>query len=164
MTERIKAAEMIFERKLAAHGEKGITEQELIDYVRSFEDPELADGIFDYETMKDFLHYEIFKWCGCGMPEEADKAVLTYLESLKYFSLSNNTTEPTKTITIEPGTFEGILWLCLMYTVEVAGLTDHGSSIYGSWLTTKGMAFRIILRRWQDEYDAIENSRSKQTT
>ena len=117
-----------------------------------------------YDETKDLLHYNVLKWCGCGNPEEADRAVLNYLNTLEYedhYSYQDGGETLTqelhfgKTMDIREiyGGLNAPLLLCLMYVLDAAELTEHGSSVYGAWLTTKGLIFRICLRKFFEEYD-----------
>lgn len=167
-------ADLVIENILVQQGENGITEKEIKDYIISTVDDidyrtsyfyENCEDSF-YESCRNILHYEILKWCGCGRPEEADLAILDYLNCLYYACYgyeSNNCVlcsksydeHGVKDIRSIYGGLDDVLLLCLMYTMDAAGLTDHGSSIYGAWLTTKGYVFRLCLRRWKEEQGYI---------
>ncbi len=80
------------------------------------------------------LYYDKLGWCGCGDPAEAMKCVKEYLISIStknYFHFSGP-------------------YLCLAYTLEAVGLTDHGGSIYGCWLTEYGKAILNCLNNIDD--------------
>ena len=110
-----------------------------------------------YEHVREMIHCDLLDWCGCGNPEEADRAILNYLESLSYYACTvcegeykeRNIDQKHNTRSVF-GVFNESLILCLMYAMDEKGLTEHGSSIYGAWLTTKGYAVRLCLRRYFD--------------
>lgn len=62
--------------------------------------------------------------CGCGSPGMCWDSLIWYLEICtskeNYFNTENS--------------FE----LFFMYVISHLGLTEHGTSIYGSWITEKG--------------------------
>ena len=142
---------------LREEGEEGITADDIYNYVKSLADGSFYYGepeeCFDEESkitkMQEYFHYDLMGWCGCGCPENADRAVLTYMETLNYGEIKK-----TKDI---HDIYEGLhdpLLLCLMYTLDEKGLTEHGSSVYGAWLTTKGYVFRLVLKRFFEYYDS----------
>lgn len=78
------------------------------------------------EELNSFLDAGLLShWCGCGMPEEIDKAMLTYLSSGTHpypnILKINNTTD-----------------LFCAYIADSLGWTEHGGSVYGAWLTEEG--------------------------
>ena len=73
-----------------------------------------------------WYYYERLKWCGCGRPGEAMRAIAKYLEDRQENRLHTD---------------DDSLILCLAYELDRAGFTDHGSSIYGCWLTDDGKYF-----------------------
>lgn len=72
-----------------------------------------------------FYYFEKLGWCGCGMPGVALKIIGKYLEGRK----------ENRKISDNP------LALCLAYELDRAEFTEHGSSIYGCWLTENGEKF-----------------------
>ena len=46
--------------------------------------------------------------------------------------------------------YDDKLLLCLAYTLDAAGFTDHGSSIGGAWLTDEGKMFLWLLEQNRD--------------
>ena len=73
----------------------------------------------------------LMDWCKCGNPEDATGLAMLYLETM--------------------GTSEklpGEVLLLLAYICDFLEWTDHGGSVYGSWLTDTG---REALRKYQEE-------------
>lgn len=88
-------------------------------------DEELMEGC------ENFFYYEKLRWCGCGDPDSAKEVVKEYLQAVKARRVDVNND----------------LVLCLAYTMDAAGLTDHGSSICGAWLTDEGEMFLWLLEQ-----------------
>lgn len=106
------------------------------------------------------FRYEVLGWCGCGTPEKADEAVEVFLEAFgvrkkdkafgvnlldydkrhsileKYFGTSN--------------VYDNILFLCFAYTMDAAGLTEHGTSIGGAWTSDRGRIYLWILNKMKE--------------
>jgi len=72
---------------------------------------DLPQGIVEFDELL----------CGCGQPQICWDALYSYLQRTKFYC---NTENP----------FE----LFFMYVVDHLKLTEHGTSIYGAWLTQKG--------------------------
>ena len=84
-----------------------------------------------------WYYFEKLGWCGCGCPGEAMRTVAKYLEarSLTYPDNKERLKEYFQNGDDDP------LVLCLAYEMDRAGLTEHGTSIYGCWLTDDGKYF-----------------------
>lgn len=83
-----------------------------------------------------WYYFEKLEWCGCGRPGDGMRAIAKYLES-------RSLTYPENDKKLEeyfPYEDDSIV-LCLAYELDRAGFTEHGSSIYGCWLTTDGEYF-----------------------
>ena len=111
--------------------------KDIIAYLKS-KDP---DGMecFEYEPddankIVKYYYYERLNWCGCGLPETAVDTVAKFLEAMAETEIDNRhrkLKEYFKVRFIE----DDPLLLCLAYTMDGAGFTDHGSSIRWAWLT-----------------------------
>jgi len=62
--------------------------------------------------------------CGCGSPVDCWRVLHEYLKKCNSDDFYQNTDDPFK--------------LFFMYIISDFGLTEHGTSIYGSWPTKKG--------------------------
>jgi len=82
-----------------------------------------------YDVVK-YYYYDKLGWCGCGNPEVAILEVAKLLESFK----------------TDVNLLKDPLSLCLAYELDRAGFTEHGSSVYGSWLTDDGRYFLWAIR------------------
>lgn len=105
----------------------------------------------DNEEFLTSFFVEAFGFCGCGCLSMSIKFVRDILNCYEdeeglgapYLNLDN-----AKEVCGNDNITDFMLhWLD---TVE---LTDHGSSVYGSWLTNKGKALRDYLKNvvWEDE-------------
>lgn len=94
------------------------------------------------EELRVFLD-DIF--CGCGSPEDAAAALL---KLLRLHSLYEHRTEFEAWIPDK-----GVQYL-LLYQLDRDGLTEHGGSVGGAWLTAKGTEIRDALAR--EEADGFE--------
>ena len=70
-------------------------------------------------------YYDQLGWCTCGQPWKAVKEIAKFLEGRKAYNDFP----------------DDDLSLCLAYELDRAGFTDHGSSIFGCWLTEDGEKF-----------------------
>lgn len=98
------------------------------------------DGV-EYQTDEDFLEsflIEVFDFCGCGSLLDGTgvflKQVLNAFND-DYLSLEK-IEDVCKTDEIVDFT---------LHFLDANELTDHGLSVYGSWLTEKGIALRECL-------------------
>ena len=131
--ERIKE---IFERIKAIENKKG---NETFSYN--------VDHCFEteLETLMDYFYYERLNWCGCGNPEEAQTAILNFLDAHEEF---DNREEKLKKYFGFKYVYDNPLLLCFAYTMDAAGFTEHGTSIGGAWLTEDGEDYLYCLRLW----------------
>ena len=98
------------------------------------------NGDFIYNPLED-LPCEIIGICGCGKP---NVALDIYKKALEWAE---------KSVGIRPtNPFEDNedLSVIMIYTLADKGFTEHGSSVYGSWLTEKGILLLKILRMQLD--------------
>ena len=79
-------------------------------------------AVYDVTEKYELLHE--LGICGCCIPEEAYKAVFEMLKRVKNREKIVESDSPYE--------------LFMAYTLDNLELLEHGSSIYGSWLTDKG--------------------------
>lgn len=96
------------------------------------------------EECENFFYYEKLNWCGCGDPDRAKKVVRDYLEVVNDKFDSN--TDFYEKFGVKY-VYDDKLLLCLAYTLDAAGFTDHGTSISGAWLTNEGKMFFWLLQQ-----------------
>lgn len=120
----------------------------------------------DYDKeLYDYFRYEVLNWCGCGTPEEADKEVLKYLNLIdERFILSDNPNDHYEYIANFSSwydqykstckeyfgcetIYDNPLLLCLAYTMDAAGFSEHGSGIGGAWITGRGKIYRYAIQK-----------------
>lgn len=86
-------------------------------------------------------------FCGCGMPEEASRALLRLL---RLHPLYENQDELQEWIPDD-----GVRYL-LLYQLDRLELTEHGGSVGGAWLTDKGKAaLEALAREEADGFEAL---------
>lgn len=104
-----------------------------------------TDGKIKYCDPLEFIMHEIFKWCGCGLSENALNYV--YMHMLPFLRLQDYEYNTVYSIKRTKSAYENIynsfkndiegadyfFW----YWLDNLGLTEHGGSIPG-WLTEKG--------------------------
>jgi hypothetical protein len=90
-------------------------------------------------------------FCGCGTPRVAGQVLLKILECFDGAGLDPKD-EPRLLHTDGRERLQALLGgdddllLLFLYVLEGQDLTEHGSSIYGSWLTSLGAEVRTHLR------------------
>ena len=92
---------------------------------------DLPKGIVEFDELM----------CGCGQPQICWNILFTYLEHCASEPFYHNTENP----------FE----LFFMYVVDHLKLTEHGTSIYGAWVTDKGKEVLIWLRQNIDKINDL---------
>lgn len=137
-------------------------------YGYSFDDimEELQKDEPDMEIVFDYIfnafYYEVLKFCGCGSPPEMMMALLDLLEcytidedydrlSVPYFGFTGEKLFKEKFRTEDPRLME-----FMVKYLETLDLCEHGTSWHGSWLTSKGITYRELLRKCKErEFEDI---------
>lgn len=92
------------------------------------------------EEIADFFSYEIIKICGCGCPEDTIVCIMNYLQIVN--DKLNEEWETTKKKFLEKFGVESVydnpLLQFMAYMLDDKGLTEHGTSIGGNWITDLG--------------------------
>ena len=106
------------------------------------------DYIFDY--CYNIFVYEICNFCGCGCGIRVSGLIRSFLDCFDSFdgTLFDSDTYKSKF----PGRTETEMEFMLKW-VDSLGMSEHGTSVYGSWLTDKGVAFRELLRKMDISYE-----------
>lgn len=83
-------------------------------------------------------------FCGCGNPDDAYALVRDLLSLAPFYEHRAEVRER-----IGGGTGTEML---VLYLLDGAGLTEHGTGIGGSWLTAKGSHYLALMQRyeWED--------------
>lgn len=92
-----------------------------------------------YEDAGGVVWCGLFGFCGCGNREDHLNVLLSTLHKMYRWHTQNEYSEYTP---------EEELWL---YFLDLYGFTEHGSSIFGSWLTDKGKSLKYILEMWNKD-------------
>jgi hypothetical protein len=86
-----------------------------------------------YESLVDCRWHEELRFCGCGIPEEMTVHIGNLLAAIRERSDSKYTIDHIEEIAGS----EMAYWFA-MYVLDAMGLTEHGGSVGGCWLTEKG--------------------------
>jgi hypothetical protein len=100
-----------------------------------------------------FFYFEKLKWCGCGDPEIALIEIKDYLNIIYKYEIDNNDhnisyfnhQEDVRKRFGVNSIYDNPLLLCLAYSLDAAGFTEHGSSIGHPWMTEEGLMFLKLL-------------------
>jgi hypothetical protein len=87
------------------------------------------------------------RFCGCGNPDDAYALVRDLLSLAPFY---DHRKEVQARIGGGPGVEDMVL-----YALDGAGLTEHGTGIGGSWLIPKGRHYLALMRRY--EYEDIDD-------
>lgn len=84
-------------------------------------------------------------FCGCGSPE---LAIATLIEVLDLYQQRGDVSTPMvdldKLKAFDTKYSEGMTML-MLYFMDGTGLTEHGGSVYGAWLTNLGVNLKKFL-------------------
>lgn len=110
----------------------------------------------DVEDCEEFFYDYKLRWCGCGDPGVAKRAVRDFLAILYDFGKDADKNFDTaykrklrnlkERFGVE-SVYDNELLLCLAYTLDAADLAEHGSGISGAWLTREGEMFLWALNQ-----------------
>lgn len=97
--------------------------------------------------VRDYFLYEVMGFCGCGekfssMADVRDYLMIVNIRHEQSFEISRNILE--KRFGVKYVSDNSLLQF-MAYTLDNNGLTDHGSSIDGAWLTDIGKKCLNIL-------------------
>lgn len=125
--------------------------QTFADFDHEVKKPD-AERDYDYifEYCYEIFVYEICNFCGCGCGIRVSGLIRSFLECFDSFdgTLFDSDIYEKKF----PGRTETEMEFMLKW-VDSLGLSEHGTSVYGSWLTDKGIAFRELLRKMDISYE-----------
>ena len=95
-----------------------------------------------------FYYFEKLGWCGCGCPSVVLETIAKYLESVE---LPYEQRDAKMKEYFPPNGEENELVMCLAYTLDKAGFTDHGTSIFSCRLTDDGKRFLRAIKEAQKQ-------------
>lgn len=102
----------------------------------------------EYEAAKIWLGQY---WCGCGASDEAKKTLMEVLDWWKpRADVSSLMIDLPTMQKFEDVHGQGVT-TAFLYFLNGTGIAEHGSSVYGSWLTKTGMELKEYLPFYEDE-------------
>lgn len=93
------------------------------------------DGV-TWSSLESWFFIGILNGCGCGTSEELSKKGIELLKDIAI---------PERDYNRFAIYYNDSFWELFMHWFDSAGLTEHGTSIFGAWLTDKGKAVHEIL-------------------
>lgn len=131
------------------------------DLLNTFDsDPKVnTDMILDY-SVEVFLS-EICNFCGCGCNARLLRYILKFLECFNYDGegrmLDKDLFDKEFSHPLMSDSDMWVSYEFLAKWVDSIGLSDHGTSVYSSWLTDEGLTWREVLRRvCKEEENAVD--------
>lgn len=103
----------------------------------------------DYELEPTEKCCEIMGWCACGMPEKAVEALVQYLKAVEW--AWEDRMERGSDVAEKAGIPNDGLFYLVAYIADERGLTEHGGSVGGAWLTDKGRDFIKLAEQIEQE-------------
>lgn len=120
-----------------------------------------ADDEFLLNECKNFFFYEILNTCGCGRPDDTASVIKDILNTINdYYNETQNYNREEIHIAydkkqnklanlcgieiIDNTNYDGLIQFVL-YMLDHAGFLEHGSGIWGAWLTDLGRMFLYVL-------------------
>lgn len=124
-------------------------------------DPKVnTDMILDYAV--EVFRSEICNFCGCGCNERLIRYILKFLECYDYDGegkmLDKDLFDKDFSHPLMSDSDMWVSYEFLAKWVDSIGLSEHGTSVYSSWLTDEGLIWREVLRRVCKEEDNGEKS------
>jgi len=111
------------------------------------------------EEISDFFSYEIIGLCGCGCPEDTIVSIRDYLQIVndkrneEWETIKNKFLEKFGVETV----YDNPLLQFMAYTLDDKGLTDHGTSIGGNWITDLGRMCLYVYDLYIESESVTEN-------
>lgn len=103
------------------------------------------------EYTVDIFIYELCNFCGCGCNEKLLRYILKFLECYNYDGegkmLDKDLFDKDFSHPLMSDSDMWVSYEFLAKWVDSIGLSEHGTSVYSSWLTDEGLAWREVLRR-----------------
>lgn len=108
----------------------------------------------DYESIFDYCYgvivHGILNFCGCGCGIRVSGLIRTFLECFDSYDGTLFDSDIYKQRF--PGRTDTEMEFMLKW-VDSLGFSEHGCSVYGSWLTDKGIMLRELLRKMDISYE-----------
>lgn len=112
------------------------------DFYEHFKEDAEDNTIDDCEFIKDFFVY-VFNFCGCGCLQLSARFIK---DVLNCFEEEEGLSSPYLNLDkLEEYTNNKCITDFILHFLDSYGITDHGSSVYGSWLTIEGQKLKEYL-------------------
>ena len=99
----------------------------------------------------DIFIYELCRFCGCGCNEKLLRYILKFLECYNYDGEGKMLDKDLFDKDFKhPLMSDSDMWVSYEFLakwIDSIRLSDHGTSVYSSWLTDEGLTWREVLRR-----------------
>ena len=118
-----------------------------------------------YQSLPDYILGTFFKFCSCGNPENVMQIVGDFLKLYhEYEQLrpEDYHSPEYKTYELKRETWFNTnenLHLFLLYYLDSVEFMEHGSGVYGSWITDKGKAFLVVYKWYQAHFNISTGQR-----
>jgi len=112
-----------------------LSEEDLITLSFYLRKQPIPDNIHDF-------YYRKLNFCGCGNPDTQMQFLRDVLRAINRRSEGNTWKEDTKKI---EALLPGALGQFYLYWLDSMGITEHGGSIGGDWLTEKGKELLLLM-------------------
>lgn len=111
-------------------------------FYKHFKEDVENNTIDDEDFIKDFFIC-VFNFCGCGCLQLSARFIK---EVLNYFEEEEGLSSPYLNLAkLEEYTNNKCITDFILHFLDSYGITEHGSSVYGSWLTIKGQKLKEYL-------------------
>lgn len=117
-------------------------------------DEDIAGEILDEDKIECRLVVDTLKFCGCGAPRDTLLYIVNGLAFQDKHRLANyeNGEAMEKNIKARFSDEEAYLFFLYFVNLDNYEFCEHGSSVYGSWLTTKGKLFMRDVKLYFKQY------------
>lgn len=107
--------------------------------------------------------YEILDLCGCGRPEDTWEVIRRVLHA-RLIAFSDHMSyddicavyNDSLGLDFKNNKIDSGIVCFILYILDSKGFTQHGSSIYGCWLTELGKMYLAMLTVWNEELEKGE--------
>ena len=110
------------------------------------------------KEVADFFTYKLIGLCGCGRPEDTIIAIRDYLQIVN--DKRNDKRETIKNKFLEKfgveTVYDNSLLQFMAYMLDDKGLTEHGTSIGGNWITDLGKMCLYVYKLLDIEEESEE--------
>ncbi len=113
-----------------------------------------------YDTPQAAFYFGVLNFCVCGVPEEVLEHLRDVLRILDARSRESRAQNPRpkyedsawakRTEELDKLLGDGMLYWLTLYWLDSLDLTEHGSTVSGSWLTPEGESVLAMLNSVED--------------